>query len=195
MTQHFNACRSRDTLGQLPEAHLGWLLAATHPAEGHFVPGHRGTVPLGQLSMSPGDPGKWEGATEQRRMVCYRFTPFPRPAPAPNSWGSRVTLFCGDVEQDLFGGGRRGPGGLTWTSWESGRKGSNLSRIRKLVGYDGWRARIYLGSARAPIPPAPPRTSQIALLPSVVDIERAPSGGADNLAALPLASRSLLAQS
>lgn len=147
VTQHSNACRSRDTLGQLPKTF--WCGCWPQPTlpRATFVPGRRGTLPLGQLSMPSGDPGKWESATEQRRMVCYRAPPFPRRPSRPQFLGfTGHHPLCGDVEQDCSGEGWW-ENGLTWTACESGRAGSNQSRIRKLVGCDGWMPRIYLGSA------------------------------------------------
>lgn len=96
---------------------LVWLLAATHPAEGQtlcaWAPWHRGTLTPGPIKHVVGrhrKMGKRNGAKENGLPCLLSSSPFPRPPPAPNSWGSRVTLFCGDVEQDLFGGG--GVGGV-----------------------------------------------------------------------------------
>lgn len=123
VTQHSSACRSRDTLGQLPKTFwCGCWLQPTQP-RATFVPGRRGTLPLGQLSMPSGDPGKWESTTEQRRMACYRSPPFPVLLPAPNSWGSRVTLFAEMWSRFVRGrgGGRTGSPGQPAKAGERAR--------------------------------------------------------------------------
>lgn len=115
--------------------------------------------PWGQLRVPSGDPGKCESATEQRRQSKAPL-PLPRAVPAPNSWGLRLTLFAEMWSRFVWGRGC----GRRWAHLDrlgkGGRAGSNLSRIRKLVGRDGWRARMHLGSARRPVHTDAPRTTQ-----------------------------------
>ncbi|KAH8765041.1 hypothetical protein F5883DRAFT_105911 [Diaporthe sp. PMI_573] len=142
------------------ESLLVWLLAATHPAEGDFVPGHRGTLPPGPIKHAVGRPRKMErcnGAKENGLLLSSPPFPVLLPPPIPGVHGS--PSFAEMWSKIVWG--RGGENRLTWTACDSGRAGSNLSRIRKLVRCDGWMARIYLGSARRPVHPAPSRTTQI----------------------------------
>ena len=102
----------------------------------------------GQLSMLSGDPGKWEGTTEQRRMACYR-APLSPSCSRPQFLGFTGTLFCGDVEQICLGEGLRPEMGSPGQAGEGrasglepvqdskacparGLEGTNISRIRTM---------------------------------------------------------------
>lgn len=160
VTQHSNACRSRDTLGQLPKTF--WCGCWPQPTlpRATFVPGRRGTLPLGQLSMPSGDPGKWESATEQRRMVCYRAPPFPVVLPAPNSWGSRGTLFAEMWSRIVRGrgGGRTGSPGQLAKAGERARTSPGFESLSDaMVG-----CHEYISDPHDALSlPAPPRATQI----------------------------------
>lgn len=151
-----NACRSRDTLGQVPKAEGFWC--GCNPPTSRST-SCLGTFPLGPIKYAVGRPrkmGKCNGAKEIDYALLTEPLLFPVfYPPAPNILGFTADPFCGDVEQVCYG---EGVGGRRWAhlnlnrmGGKGGRAGSNLSRIRKLVRCDGWRARIYLGSARRPV--------------------------------------------
>lgn len=130
-----NACRSRDTLGQVPKAEGFWC-GCNPPTRGSTS--CLGTFPLGPIKYAVGRPrkmGKCNGAKEIDYALLTEPLLYPVLfPPAPKFLGFTADPFCGDVEQVCLG---KGVGGRRWAHLNLRRMGEKAGeRARTCPGFE-----------------------------------------------------------